>query len=288
MEEFKKLMKGKGYVDSSIKTIYTNIKSITGKKEIKKEYLEDIEDIEENLTKYKISTQHAILNSILVYLRLTDEKLLKKYEEIYEPIKISYNETLFYPEVTSKITWDKVIEYREKYKKMVEKDKEDKQTYFKYLLLSLYTYLPPLRGGEYINCICLSGLDDYEGEIKKREKNIYAMDKRKFYMGYTKTIRRTGIRIIDVPQELGDIICDYFERFHQDNSLLFCKEISSAGLTFCLNSIFGTKVSTSHLRKVYISSQVPKMDIKERKMLAKIMGHTPQVQEIIYNAMDKK
>ena len=160
-----------------------------------------------------------------------------------------------------------------------------------YLILCLYTYLPPLRGQDFFNTRVYEHLRDVEDE----ENNYIVLSKKKLYIKKYKTENTYGARIIDLPDVLVDEIT-YFTQNTGSNILIpklvdypnnVDKFISSKVFTETLNATFGKKVSSSMLRKMYVSENIDKLNGKQRKELSKIMAHNTSTQVINYTRFNK-
>lgn len=252
-----------------------------------KNHMNSMEEIKDFLKDKKLSTQLSYLSSIL-YDKKRKNQVEKEIREYYEKLKKKHNEEYIYrrpTEVEEKnhISYQQIIDMREKYRKM--KDKNEK-IYFHFLILSLYTYLPPIRGSEYINAQYIFQDVDYETKLEEDGMNLIDMKNKKIVIGHYKTKKQYGIRIIDIPEELYDVLQEYFH--YKPCKYMFRKKISNSSFTKRLNEIFHKNVSTSMLRKLYISEYVKDMTIEQRKKLSKIMGHSIATQELVYRRFGQK
>lgn len=161
-----------------------------------------------------------------------------------------------------------------------------------YLILNLYTLLPPLR-------------NDFAGETillpkeieKYRKKNRIILDSAQLILVDYKTSSSYGTKIIDLPEELVDILstwvsirrellkdsfaCSYLLIKLRDPSKFMSKNM----LTKTLNKIFyPKKVSTTILRKVYLSEKYPVVNTyKQMQEDAYIMGHDINTAKLVYS-----
>lgn len=204
------------------------------------------------------------------------------YSKIDKKIK-EYNDETAYATPTEKEQKNKIdksyiIKIRDQYKKKLSDTFTSSDTY--YLLLCLYTYLPPLRSEDYYNTIIK---DDDTDEVND---NFYDLDKKQLILNKYKTMKTHGKRTIDVPDELHDIIKAFHEK--SGSNLLICNGAKNKFNAISMNIAFGRclkkKVSSGMLRKCHISSNIDTgMSAQDRKNEARIMGHTLAVQQLTYS-----
>lgn len=156
-----------------------------------------------------------------------------------------------------------------------------------HLIASLYYYLPPLRQSEYIKMKFVESRGKYGMNFKKmNEFNYYDSDKQTFTITNSKTQRHFKKRVLDIPDKLNKIILSYNPtdvKSYDDKDYIFRRKLTTSNFTKILNKIFGDGVSVDILRKTYISSVVPTMNIYERKKLATMMGHSLSSQMLTYD-----
>jgi hypothetical protein len=186
------------------------------------------------------------------------------------------------------IPWSEIINIRTQYKKQVNDKKyvetltdlEYQRLFMRYLVLCLYTYIPPQRGQVYFNCY-----------IDKKIKGSNHIDTKSGILHITehKTMRSYGDRKIQLPTALIQLIKDWKTITNCRSSLLLCNSqgemMSTQSYTQLLNSIFESGMSTDMIRKVYTSHMINDIGIseKQRVELALLMGHSRSVQESFYN-----
>ena len=126
---------------------------------------------------------------------LTDLKYDKEFQEASEK------------EEENKLSKDDLIKLREEWKgKLTEKFTKN-DLYF--VLLSLYTYLPPLRSQDYIDSFLT---------IKERKdlldckQNHLCLETKKLYIFNYKTASTYGTRTIEIPNELIQILNSFKEK----------------------------------------------------------------------------
>ena len=172
-----------------------------------------------------------------------------------------------------------VVVFRDHHERKLKQEYSNK-AHVDYILLCLYTYLPPLRGSEYLNCKYSLGPHTVDN-IAQFSNNLLDIANHCFWMQHYKTVKEHGIRRIEIPDMLYNILMEYYNRYHFE--YLLGKLISPALLASRFNNIFGCKISVNMLRKIYVSEKVNEMTVKERKVLAFIMAHNLETQEMIYH-----
>lgn len=148
-----------------------------------------------------------------------------------------------------------------------------------YLLLAVYTMIPPRRNKDYAMCVVV--LD--EPETLDDTKNYYVASDRQFIFNNYKTKSCYGQQRITVPDELVAVLERYIElvgagdEFYLlvDRKLNRLNEIN--GITRVLNRIMGKKIGSSALRHIYLSDKFAD-NLKERKEVADAMAHGLQTQ----------
>ena len=167
--------------------------------------------------------------------------------------------------------------------------KQEYNNLMEYVLLSLYTKIPPRRN-EYGMMKVISDKDYQDSSIDDMENNNYLIKgKSNYAFSYGKnSVKSLGdgdTQILDVPKDLSKVIrlwlkhnkSDYLLPKYNEN-----KPIGKNGLTLLLNKIFSPKkISTSMLRKIYLSYKFGDIQ-KEQKRIAEEMNHSVGVQQSIY------
>jgi integrase len=126
-----------------------------------------------------------------------------------------------------------------------------------YILLSLYTLIPPRRSTDFT-----------ELKIKNISPDNNYIDKNKFIFNTYKTAKFYGVQTETIPKELMSILKKWL-KINQTDYLLFDSKggkMTPSKLTRKLNKIFGKNISTSALRHFYISNKYQDY-IKEKDQL---------------------
>ena len=158
----------------------------------------------------------------------------------------------------NEVSWEHVIEARDKLP----------ETSVEYVLMSLFTMMPPRRNLDYIM------------KIGKPEPNTKWYDGKDFYFGNYKTAGKYHTQIIHVPPELKHVIDNYLEhRPFKTNDLLVKKSglpFKTKDIQLTLNKVIGKKVGCTMLRSIYLSSKYGNM-VQEMKDDSEKMGTSTSV-----------
>jgi integrase len=141
--------------------------------------------------------------------------------------------------------------------KKKELSKDDLNEIQNYIILSLYTLIPPRRS-----------LDFTEMKIKNISPDDNHIDKNKFVFTKYKTAKFNGTQKEDIPKDLMSILKKWL-KINPTDYLLFDSnknKLTPSKLTRRINKIFGKNISTSALRHLYISHKYQNY-IKENKSL---------------------
>lgn len=257
---------------SSLNLYKTKLRILNDNKPIKNiNYLYSIDTILNKIKDLLPNTRRtyiiAITSIIACLNKDKSSKKLKKLYQDYSKILDEYNNQL---RDQTNITKGTQIILKEDINKVYEnlknnKDK-NKQSYQDYLILSLYTLIPPRRNMDYQK---IKFNINFNKELSK-DFNYY--DGETFYFNAYKTRSKYELQEIKVPNELKEII-DYHiksNEIKEDDFILkdFKNETElkrGNEMTLILNRIFKSKVSTSMLRRSYLTSKYSDMsdDLKE-------------------------
>mgnify|MGYP003637993399 CR=1 FL=1 len=253
-------------ISASSKKLYThNLKKLNQDQEIKNlNFLKNKEHILEMLESKKPNTKRTYLISIISAVKNSENKAIKKLYEYYYPMLEQLNKELIDntkktdKEVDNWITKEDLKEITDKCDAILVdikgKRKIDDNQYSKLLdcvILSLYTKTVPRRSLDYIEMV----VDKPE---ENQTTNYYYQSK--FYFNRFKTQKTYQQQIIDVPPSLDNIIKLYLKHKKGDTPhfLVNVKGVqlkTSTDMTNRLNKIFDSKVSSSMLRKQYLTSK---------------------------------
>jgi len=156
-----------------------------------------------------------------------------------------------------------------------------------YVALAFFVFLPPLRVQDYVNTMLLN-------KTNKEGQNYINLKEGVMVINEYKTSKKYGTRKILLPPPLLDILKDYkkksntkwlIPKMYGENN----EPMSVSSFTHLLNRTLDNKISTTELRRAYVSQEVINKDMKgkERKNTAKAMGHSVSTQNEIYSKYSK-
>lgn len=306
MTDFKQFLKNKikenkpSLSDNSINLYIRNIEKLNGNNSFKNlNFLKDTENILSKLDKYKDNTKRTYLISIVSSLlpfkdkfkkihKIYYEKMINKASEIDEKPKNEKTNT----QKENWITMDIINEKLDLLKKNVDEFsnlKKINESQFKnlldYLILSLYTKIPPRRNMDYIKMKVVTK------NIPTLEPNFNYLDltNSKFIFNIYKTSKKYKDQTIDIPNELMDTIKLYlkfrnFNKIPKDLNIPFIVNFkgvpmnSSSFITKTLNRIFGKKIGASMIRHIYLSDKYGDV-LQEMKKDGELMAHSIEQQK---------
>lgn len=304
-----KLKTKKNYSDKTIQSTLSKLRTLNGGNDFSSlDFLLNKEAMDEILAKYNDKSRQVVIYTIITalesnYIRLPSkvQPVLKKYKEDYEALKKDNMKNT--NEKTEKmennwINWSDVKEMWEEMNKMYKNgDNDDLDFMLRFVIMSLFVLLPPRRNADYMKMV-ITNDEDYD--TMDDDKNYINTETQEFIFNNYKTSKTYGRQIIKIPDELFKIILKYFMsrtrktikliKEDKPNNELRATE-GSAFLVFSdgrplnqdnhitriLNKIFGKNIGASMLRNIYITNELPN-DIKKRKEIAKMMGHSVSTQ----------
>ena len=285
------------------------------------DFLQDTERIMNHIQPKSLSTKKNILSSILVFLNPTGEK---NHEGELGELLGTYNKHLkdFHNEYMEKINTQKKsqvqsenwvpmkelvrinVKYKNKLRRMGVnmssqklKDKEKLDVLQKYLVSSLYLFLPPRRN-EYASTKILSKKEYNALSEEDRDNNNYLVNggrtsKSKFFsLGSYKTRKTFGLQKIEIPKDLNTPLNLWLR--HNDTPYLLLdsrnNQMSRNGLTKYLYKVFEdakSKISTNMIRHIYLSEKYGKESSWSEKLQdSKALAHSVKTQQLIYTKKD--
>lgn len=302
-------------LDSSIKIYLLNIKKLS--KELFKStkpsinYLKDTESVINYLENIEnLASRKTLTTSIIVLLKTSEDTealnvYTKKYAMFHKTLSVKQNEKYLDNEKTLKeetnwITGKEINDAVEKLKwtEYSPKEKGTPRQFLdkaqQHLVLSLYTLLPPVRNDHALVRITTdSSFDEKVKTPQELQFNYINLSTCKLILCNYKTFKFYGEKIITIPIELIEIIKKFEnlkkQLFKVDHNFLLLnttnlKKMEKNSLTKYLNKIFHPKkVSTTILRKVYLSEKYPINHSTRNRMLdADCMGHDINTASRIY------
>jgi hypothetical protein len=246
----------------------------------------------------KSSVTKNIANTIIRILEIVTTDNLDEWKKWHKIITHAHYDNYHYKELTEtelsnlismKDVHDLFIKYQTD---IINKKCKKKFVWIKYLILAVYSLHPPLRGQDWYGTKIVNIknddklLENYNIVLDKDKHNIYNIVTGELVLKFYKTTKSYGLRILTLSDELQAIIKNWMTI----NRTQFLFPTLKTGLAMTqqsftqrLNTIFSPKkVSTSMIRKVYISETIPSMTVTQRKELSKIMAHSLVMQEFVY------
>lgn len=281
MEDLTEIFTAKNITDSSRKLYLANLIRLNGGQPIKNlKFLNEIEAIKGKLEKYKPNTQRSYIISIVSLLKSLKEKQPKKFSKLYDTyytILDTMNKSLKdNTEKTEKeekewIGQDAVKARFEEQLKVLAEIKDNKklspEEYEKLLhlvVLSLFVLQKPRRNKDYQEAFITK---KYKAEYGT-ERNFLDLFKNEFLFNNYKTQGTYKTQTCAVNPLLREII-DIYLKFHPLKSKLREKDAlipllvdytgepftSNNALTRMLYKIFGSKIGSSMLRKLFLTDK---------------------------------
>jgi hypothetical protein len=264
--------------------------------------------IDKNIS--SISSGKNLVSSVLVLLGAYSccPDALKKYQEYHKDLtrqrEEKYLDNAMSPKEKENWTSRKDIDKKiSDMKKEIDKNKDtlldrfSMDLYQRYLVANLYTLLPPLRNDyalvKIITEPSFGVLEKDDVDIDNNFNYINLVTKKLLLCTY-KTRKFYGIKKIDIPDELFDMIVEWEilkGTFFKDNcgylliNTTTNTPMKTNSLTKYLNKIFfPKKISTTMLRKIYLSEKYPVVvTYRDQAYDAMVMGHSLAMQKMVYS-----
>lgn len=287
-----------GYKQSSILVHMTSIKRIgkelyNGNTPSVTVLAEDKEKIVEHIkTKLtNFNSQHVLLNSCRHIMQVfKNDEYAKYYHQVHKSFCLDHKQKAGdYQEPTDKeldqkVSLSELIKMRDELKdKLTE---EFTKSDIVYVILSLCTYLPPLRGQDYRT----SHLYLDSNDIAKLPDNYLCLASKKWTISNYKTESVHGKRVIDIPDVLINILTAFKNKSNSEYVICTKRgiEFTQSNLSkFLQNEL---KLASNMIRKIFVSEEVINKDMnaKDRHRVAAIMGHNVTTAETSYSKFSKR
>lgn len=249
-----------------------------------------------------IASQKNVTTALLVLIKSYDieTKYIELYAELHKELS-KIQEEKYLDNTKSKkeeknwVSGEEIKHLIENLKNNIENNKQKNRKfidkYQQYLVLNLYTLLPPLR-----NDYVLVRVIDIKNEELDDNFNYISLKDKELLLYKYKTDKQYGLKTIPIPEQLYEIIIiwekikkEYFKNKLEHNFLLLnttnLKSMKHNTLTKYINKIFyPKKVSSTILRKVYLSEKYPVINTyRDQAYDAMVMGHSINTQKMIYS-----
>jgi len=271
------------------------------------EFLKDSDKVLKFIGTFSQSIQKNMISSVLVAISF-DRKAFQGFEDVYHIyniyLKKLYTDTAIpegdktLKECNNWLDWEDILKIVDVKGKIIKKaainstsdkqiNKNDFNMLQEYIVMSLYTMLPPKRL-EYGSCGIISEKDYKLLTENDKKDNAYLVVKSRtvkyFSFGVNTLKSSIGIdkfQIIDIPKSLNSVL-NIWLNYNNTKYLLLNEKGGILGrnsLTKLLNRIFSPyskDISASMLRKIYISFQDQADFLKNAKKIerSRIMGHS--------------
>ncbi len=244
-------------------------------------FLKNKTRVHEIMNAYSPSTKKSMLGAITTIIKMKNNKTYKSlYDYYWDLLKdkdADYNNK---PknEKTKKqkqnwVTWEFIEEKLKDLKQQAETlskkkslNKKEYDTILSFLILSLYTDLPPRRNQDYSNMYLVK---EYNTKLDE-ERNYYDMKNKEFIFNRYKTWKSYGQQVISLKDEkqLLETI-ELYLKYHPLNKGRKSKSWAAPFLVYfdgspftqvnaitrVLNRIFGKNIGSSMLRHIYLTNK---------------------------------
>lgn len=297
----KSIMESRGVVESTATEYVNQLKQLNGGLSYSNlGFLKKRDAVMAKLAEYAESTQKSMLGAIVSILSILKDKPTYKsiynfyYERMMEASKKSREADTTVKTDTQAANWITWPEVEAKLKELEGKvavfakakliTPGQWQTLLSFVVLALYTLIPPRRNQDYQDLYVVKKWND---KLDK-DKNYYDVAGKKFVFNKYKTSKAHGAQELDIKdnQVLQDILALYIKlhpsKGKPEMKLLVNGDGSALGsvnsITRILNKVFGKHIGSSMLRHIYLSSKY-KDTLSEMKEDAEAMGHTTAQQK---------
>lgn len=259
---------------SSRKLYFTKLMMLNDGKEIHDlHFLENVNEVMKKIKHFAVSTQRSYLISIVSLLReivKTNASYLPLFNQYYS-MMMEYNHDLLHNNVKSnkeEKNWVEQDEIKAKWQELsgvlndVKGCKLIPPPLFNklrdFVILSLYTLIPPRRNMDYVQMVC--------NPTNNPEYNNLLVGKGKapwhFLFNNYKTAGTYAQQKIAIPENLKTILKVWMKFLPNKEGFLLCdfngSKLKDNQITLLLNKIFGKKVGCSMLRKSYLTDKYGK------------------------------
>lgn len=308
-------LKEKGLADSSVALYIRALQKLNNDKPLNNlTFLSKMDNIMEQIAKYKPNTQRSVLISIVSVLNSvkglpkTVTRVTNKYYEVLKAIKRKADEETSQNTKTDaqKENWLSWEEVEGKMQTLVKNAMEDggksvssMNKLIDALVLGLYVYMKPRRNKDYIDMVVVPTERPGLGDV-----NLLVLNSQEFVFKNYKTATTYGEQRFKIPDELMAIIFRYLHARGIDKDSTGSnsnkkaktpknmgsyvpqpflvqangKPFNNNGITRILNRVFGGKIGSSMLRHIYLSGKYGDI-LEEQKKDAEAMAHSVSMQK---------
>lgn len=315
----KQLMDTKKVAESTANGYIKSLYTLNNKKPFKNlSFLKNVNQISDLIKSYAESTQKALLATLSSVLSMFKDKtgFKKVYQQYYDMMMDKVKESRVSPESkeanqkTEKeqknwVEWSDVDakkkELEDEVKSFVSKKTLDVAQYDKllqYVILSLYTDIPPRRNADYLSLHIVKSWNDK----MPTDRNYLDIANKKLIFNIYKTAKKYGKQEQDIPDSLWSSIQSFLKHHplwkgvakRKSEPVKFLVQHNGDpitavnAITRVLNKVFGKRVGSSLLRHSYLSGKYGD-SLEEMKKDSKAMAHSMTEQKnYIRNEEEKK
>jgi integrase len=306
------ILKNKNYKESSIKNVDYAVKRlfkmIYGEKtpynslrlsKYPDTFISAIQSLPTNQQKQNI----YIIN--LIYTNLPDKfknpTTTEKYKSFLDEKNEEYQNLTTMQEPTQKqteryVTDEEITQVYDYFKSVQEAEKQKGintyETDIKYLIISLYKFVPPLRPQVYLNTVFEDKEDDYP------DSNVYDVDSKTLLVKQGKTLKKGKVIVIPIPDNVNTLIryiknkynTDYLIGQLTDGNQQMDHTNFSKIFTRMFETVLKKPISPNNIRNSYISNLIDTVGLtntSQRQKIAKILGNSVSTQNNIYSKYSK-
>lgn len=253
--------------------------------------------------KIPVKTRNSILTGFYhVATLVVRTKDMKKYkDELITIRKVGNAATITdnhskHSKTQENFEWNDLIEKRNEYKFQLT-DYYNPKVDISYLLLALYSMLPPLRPQDYVKTRVFKNAANVSDNILK-SINFIDITTSKLVINYHKTFEAHSKKIIKIPRELLKIIKNFKNKSKsrwlvptlRNNMLHMGPKQFNHFFVRIFDKTEKIKIGPSFLRTYYISMRLDDKNVtdSDRELDAEIMGHNPSTADLYYSKLSKK
>lgn len=279
------------------------------------DFLSNPEDVMEKIKGNHYTSQRNTLNAVIILLLALNhdgkyDELIEKYQKIRDKFndkyqtenengKISESQKNNFVDLSEIQNMLKEMENKikseglKKKSNLTGKEKELLMVYTIFSFLVRYPLRLDLAGMKYISRTQYNGLSEQD----KKDGNYLVHNKKgsqflEAILNEYKTSKKYGEKKIRIDKDIEKILRMYIKATGKGfGDVLF---VSSTGNPLSRNQLsqllirttkkyLNKSISTTILRKIVVSSTIPKDIIEKQKELADVMGHSVEVQNAVYN-----
>lgn len=311
MEDLNEIFTAKNITESSKKLYLANLVRLNeGKTLTSLKFLNSVDGVKEKLQKYKPNTQRSYIISIVSLLKSLKDKQPKKYSKMYDTyysildvmnksLKDNTNKTeketkewIGQDAVKEKLNEElKILEEIKDKKKLTE---EEYEKLLRLVVLSLFVLQKPRRNKDYQECFVVKKYGDNHGTTD----NFLDLSTDTFLFNNYKTKGKYQTQKCSVDPKLKEVI-NVFLKFHPLKKEMKGKDwkvqllvdfkgqpfLSNNALTRLLYKIFGSKIGSSMLRKLYLTDKYADV-MEEMKQDVADMGTSSSTAQTNYIKSD--